>query len=280
MQNLHSHHKRYILKKEMKMYKLKIMLLTVILSIQSYATYLYDDPTLGNIAVEGGLWNTTLSGKIKNTRSTTDLKNDLGYEDPKVITTFGLDLKNDYSWMPNIYVNYFRLKDTADGFISSAKNIGLNTNGSSSTFSNSVSTITEYSELNTILYGYLQRGVFEFDLGLNFKSITYTQTIKENSDTDRITIQGPDEILVLPYIALSIDLDAIDTVLKAEGSIVSLGEDDAHDYRYSINYRIMRHMYISYGYKFHSWTARSSQNDHEEYSIELDGQYLNVKILF
>jgi hypothetical protein len=264
----------------MKMFKLKKILLTAVLSTQVFATYLYDDPNLGNIAIEGGIWNASLNGKIKNTLSTTDLKDDLGYKDAKNITTMGLDIKNNYDWIPNIYINYLHFKDTADGNLTTQKNIGLNANNTASIFSNSVSISTEYSELNAVFYGYLQRGFFEFDLGLNFKSITYEQTIKENGDTDKIILKGPDKIFVLPYIALSIDLDSIDTVLKAEGSIVSLGDDDALDYRYSINYRIMRHMYISYGYKFHSWSARSLDNEHEKYDVELKGHYFNAKILF
>jgi hypothetical protein len=264
----------------MKMFNLKKVLFSAILSSQLCATYLYDDPNLGNIAIEGGVWNTTFSGQIKNTLSTTDMKDDLGYNENKNITTFGLDIKNNYTWIPNIYVNYLHFKETADGVITTEKRIGLNQNNSASGFLGSVSTSTEYSELNAIFYGYLQQGIFEFDLGLNLKSITYTQTIKENTGTDNITIEGPEKLFVLPYIALSIDLDAIDTVLKAEGSIVSLADDDAHDYRYSINYRIMRHMYLSYGYKLHSWTAKSQKNEHEEYNVELKGHYINAKILF
>jgi predicted DNA-binding protein YlxM (UPF0122 family) len=264
----------------MKMFEFKKVLLTAALSTQVFATYLYDDPNLGNIAIEGGIWNTAYSGNIKNTKSVTDLEKDLGYKENKNITTFGLNLKNNYTWIPNIYINYLHFKDTADGTLSESKSIGLNKNNTASIFSNSVSTSTEYSEVNAIFYGYLQQSIFQFDLGLNFKDISYEQIIKENSDTDKITIKGPDKIFVLPYIALSVDLDSIDTVLKAEGSIVSLGDDEAHDYRYSINYRVMRHMYLSYGYKFHSWTAKSLENEHEEYKVELKGHYINAKILF
>jgi outer membrane protein len=267
------------------MFKLKKILLTAVLSTQVFATYLYDDPNLGNIAIEGGIWNASLNGKIKNTLSTTDLKDDLGYKDAKNITTMGLDIKNNYDWIPNIYINYLHFKETADGNLENEKVIGLEAKNieSSKRFLNSVSTSTDYSELNAIFYGYLQQGIFEFDLGLNFKSISYEQTIKENNTSiqqDEITIKGPDKLFVLPYIGLSINLDSIDTVLKAETSILSFADDDAHDYRYSLNYRIMRHMYISYGYRLHSWKAKSSKNEHEEYSVELKGHYINAKILF
>ena len=257
------------------MFKLKSLIVAGLLSTQLFATYQYDNPTLGNIAVEVGVWNTTLDGTIKNTTSTTDLQKDLGYGENKNITNFGLDLKNDINWLPNIYVNYFILNSSVDG------NINGNRTIDTATFSGSVSTTVNYSELNTILYGFLQQDIFEFDLGLNIKKIDYTQTTQENANNgDKVTIVGPDSVIPLPYIAFKIDLDFIDTVLKAEASVLSIGDNEAKDYKYSINYRVMRNMYISYGYRYNSWKSTNTKNDHEKYDMNIKGNYFNIKILF
>ncbi|MCK5294346.1 MAG: hypothetical protein KAJ49_06825 [Arcobacteraceae bacterium] len=261
------------------MFKLKSKLIMLALCTNLFASYQYDDPTLGNIALEVGVWNTSLNGSIENTATTTDFKNDLGFNENKNITSFGIDLKNDIYWMPNIYINYFNLSNTADGSLATAKRIDAIYDN----FSGSVSSSVDYSEINTIMYGFLQQDIFEFDLGLNIKQIDFTQIIKENNaidGKDEVTIIGPDKIIPLPYIALKIDLDFIDTVLKAEASILSLGDDEAKDYKYSINYRVMRHMYISYGYRFNSWKSRSVKDKHEKYDVNIKGNYFNVKILF
>jgi len=259
------------------MFKIKFIIIGLVLSTKLFATYQFDDPKLGNIALEVGVWSTNLNGNIANTSTTTNFKTDLGYNESKNITSFGLDLKNDIFWIPNIYINYLILNSTADGNLATEKQI----NATLKNFSNGVSSSVEYSELNAIMYGFLQQGIFEFDLGLNLKKIDFKQYMKENNDNDEsVTISGPDKIIPLPYIALKIDLYSIDTVLKAEASIFSIGDDEAKDYKYSINYRVMRHMYISYGYRYHSWKTSSVNDKYEKYDISLSGNYLNAKILF
>lgn len=261
------------------MKKLKSKILLSLLSATLLNAYEIDDPKLGNIAIEAGIWNTSLDGNIKNTATSTSFKDDLGFSEAKNITSFGIDLKNDYSWLPNIYVNYFTLNSSADGNIPTAKQI----NSVAPNYSGSVSSTIKYSELNTILYGYLQQSIFEFDLGINLKKISYTQTIKENTLTnpDNDTIKGPDSIIPLPYVGFKIDLYPINTVLKAETSVIALGDDEAKDYTYSLNYRIMKNMYISYGYRYNSWkTTNKDTTKNEKYDMSLKGNYINAKILF
>lgn len=265
--------------------KSKILVISIFL-MSNMALYGYemDDPTLGNIAIEAGIWQTELDGNIKNTVSETNFKDDLGFSEKKNITSFGLDLKNEYWWLPNVYINYFALKGSADGNITDPKlidrpndTIVTSTNG----YDGSVSSSIEYSELNTILYGYLQQSIFQFDLGLNLKKIDYIQTIKENAVSSLPpAVLKADSFIALPYIGLKIDLYPINTVLKAEASVLAFGDDEAKDYKYSINYRAMKNMYISYGYRYHSWKTTNEKNVHEKYDMTLKGNYINAKILF
>lgn len=51
------------------------------------AVYEYDDPTLGNIAIEGQLWQPRLTGTISNNNTTTNFETDLGYKEKKNITS-------------------------------------------------------------------------------------------------------------------------------------------------------------------------------------------------
>ncbi|MDD2697571.1 MAG: hypothetical protein PHF17_02085 [Arcobacteraceae bacterium] len=243
--------------------------------------YEIEDPSLGNIAVEAGIWNTRVDGNIQNPTALINFKDDLGFDESKNVTSFGLDLKNDYTWLPNIYVNYFTLNSLANGNIATPGQI-INGNNN---YVGSVTSSIEYSELNTIIYGYLQQSIFEFDVGVNFKKIDYTQTLKKNTGNilteDSITIKGPESIIPLPYIGLKIDLYPINTVLKAETSMLALGDDEAQDYTYSINYRMMKNIYISYGYRYTSWKTKNKDaiiND--KYDMNLKGNYLNAKILF
>jgi len=257
------------------MFKKKILSLVLILATSNlFAYYENEDNNLGNIAINVGIWKTSLGGKIVNSTPTNvDFKNDLKYNDSKNITTFGLDLKNDISWLPNIALDYFKLNNSVASVLSSSKKID------GSDFSGSISTSTNYSELNTIVYGFLQQNIFEFDAGINIKKISYNQTIQENNGADIFT---NDLNLVIPlvYVAFKLDLNSINTVLKAELSTLSIGDNEANSHSYSINYRMLQNMYISYGYRSNSWKSTNTNNIHEKYNVDLKGNYINIKILF
>lgn len=259
----------------------KKIILLVLVTTNLFAYYRYDDPSLGKLTIEGLVWQTQMGGQIIGKNGTepksTSIKDELGFDTTTVISSLGADLRSDYSWIPNIYVNYFAFNGTAHGTME-ANIIGA----ASNELNGSVYSTIDYSEVNTILYGYLRQSILEFNLGVNFKKINYEQTIKEadSSDNFDVKIVGPDKIIPIPYIALKVDLGMIDTVLKAEASILSFGDDEASDYRYSFNYRIMRNMYLSYGYRKHSFKSSSVDNPHEKYEVDISGNYIAAKILF
>ncbi len=257
------------------MIKLKlIFLISVVLATNIFASYKYDDPTLGNIALEAGIWQNSVGGTISNNRSTTDIQKDLNF-DQEVITYFGMDLKNDIDWLPNIYINYFLLNSSADSVLTDIKYVD------NVRFSGDVSSSIDYAETNMILYGFLQQGPFEFDMGLNLKYIDFEQKLTENrTNGNKVIINGPTDIIPVPYLALKIDLYFIDTVLKAQTSLFSIGNTQIQDYAYSLNYRVMRNMYLSYGYRYNSFKATNQDNDYEKYNITASGSYISCKIMF
>jgi hypothetical protein len=259
------------------MKKMKVLFLSLLLTSTLSARYENDKETLGNISITLGIFNANTNGMITNEQpnGATNYENDLGFKDKKNINTFALDLKNDVSWLPNVNINYFKLNNSATNTLTSSHNIaGVNLNGS-------VSSDISYQEINTIMYGYLYQGPFEFNFGLNLKKIDYTHTIHENNGLVRsITIEGPTSILVLPYMALKFNLDFIDTVVMAKTSILSFGDNEAKDYDYSLNYRVMRNIFVSYGYRYNSFKTTNSSNSNEIYDINIKGSYISFKILF
>ena len=256
------------------MLRIKIFVVSLLLSSNLFAVYQNTETSLGNIAIEAGIWKTSLNGDIINTTNKVDFKEDLGFDNISNITSFGMDFKNDISWLPNIAIGYFKLSNTATSTLTTAKTID------GSNFSGLISTSVDYSELNTILYGYLQQNIFEFDMGVNIKKITYNQIIKENAGTNDKFTNDLSLTVPLAYVALKVDLNFIDTVLKAELSTLSIGDNEANSYAYSINYRVLQNMYISYGYRYNSWKATNSSNVHEKYNLNLKGNYFNLKVLF
>ena len=260
------------------MNKLKILLISLVLSKSLLAAYIDDDDTLGNIALKVGIWNTNIDGSIKNEDSNgyTDFQKDLGYSDTKNINTFALDLKNDISWLPNVSINYFKLSSSSTNTL-----IGTRSISDVNDISGSVSSTIDYQEIDAILYGFLYNGPFEFDFGVNLKKIDYTQNISENTNQKRdITIEGPTSLLAVPYGAIKVNLEFIDTVLMASTSILSFGDNEVKDYEYSINYRVMRNIYLSYGYKYNSFKTTNTNNDKEIYDVNIKGNYISCKILF
>jgi hypothetical protein len=255
----------------------RIFIIYVLTVCSLFSTYKYDKETLGNIAITVGTWKTNISGNIHNgveTKNHTDYKNDLGFKDTDNVTSFGIDAKNDITWLPNIYIDYFSLNSTADNILSSEKLIDDNI------FNNSISTSVKYSEVNMILYGFFRQDIFEFDIGIDIKKIEYNQITKENIGSNTVIIYGPKDIIPQPYIALKIDLYLIDTVLKAEISTLSFGNDEANSYKYSLNYRVFRNIYISYGHKLSTWKATNLEDVHEKYDVTISGNYFNAKVLF
>jgi len=262
------------------MNKTKVIFLSLFLVNSLFAEYINDNEndTLGNIAISIGILKTTTSGSIRNEKSNgnTNYANDLGHKDEKNINTFALDLKNDVSWLPNININYFKLNNSATNTL-----VGTRSINNIEDISGSVSSTYKYSQINLLAYGYLYQGPFEFNFGLNFKKINFTQVISENKTHGRvINIEGPTSLIVLPYGAIKINLDFIDTVLMASTSMLSFGDNEAKDYDYSINYRVMRNVYLSYGYKFNSFKTTNTNNNKEIYDVKIKGNYISCKILF
>jgi hypothetical protein len=259
------------------MNKFKIIAVGLILTKSLFATEVIQKDTLGNIALQVGIFKSSVNGTITNEdpNGHTDFEKDLGYDDSKNINTFAIDLKNDISWLPNINMSYFKLNSSSTNTLVGKKNIdGIDLTGS-------VSSTIEYQEINTKLYGFLYNGPFEFNFGLNIKKIDYIQNIAENTNLKRhIQIEGPSSLLAVPYGAIKVDLAFIDTVLMASTSILSFGDNEAKDYEYSINYRVMRNIYLSYGYKYNSFKTTNSNNDKEIYDVNIKGNYISCKILF
>jgi opacity protein-like surface antigen len=268
------------------MKKYLIYCLFVLLSVTNLkANYKYDDPSLGNIAIEGLMWYSSLEGQISNASnsqttgvSVTDFENDLGYNDKKTVSSFSIDLKNDFSWIPNFNVDYFSRSESTNGIFNEQKYLG---ESNKIIDTGKILSNTEFSEVNLKAYGYLQQSIMEFNLGINLKKITYEQNIFHSVNTaQNILIKGPEELFVLPYIGVKFDLYPINTVLKAETSLLSFGDDEARSYSYSLNYRVMRHMYIGYGYRYTSFKSTNVDNTYEKYDVSIHGNYISAKILF
>jgi hypothetical protein len=255
-----------------------ILALVMLFHINSLASYEYDDSALGNISLSAGIWNTNLNGDISNNKSTNiSFKNDLNFKDDKTINILSADLKNDIFWLPDFQINYFTLTNSSNALLKTPQTIDTKT------ISGNISTNVVYTNVDAIIYGYLYQGPFEFDLGLKFKKINFTHTIDEldiNSGYDKVVINGPTNLIILPHIGLKIDIPDINTLLKVQVSMFSIGDIEAKDYEYSINYRIMRNMYLSYAYRYHSWRSVSDNDIYEKYNIILDGNYFSAKILF
>jgi len=262
------------------MNKTKVIFLSLFLLNSLFAAYENDNEndTLGNIAIKIGIFSANTSGSITNEQSNgnTSYTNDLGHKDDKNINIFAVDFKNNVSWLPNININYFKLNNSATNTL-----VGTRSINNIDDINGSVSSTYNYSQINLLTYGYLYQGPFEFNFGLNFKKINFTQVINENDDRKRIiNIEGPTSLLVLPYGAIKINLDFMDTVLMASTSILSFGDNEAMDYDYSINYRAMRNVYLSYGYKYNSFKTTNNNNSKEIYDVKIKGNYISCKILF
>jgi hypothetical protein len=175
-------------------------------------------------------------------------------------------------------VNYFLLKRSANNTLIGSRNIG----SENEIFSGLVTSSFEYSEINTILYKTIKNGIFEFDLGANLKNIDFEQTLNEKngSNDNDVLIKGPEGLLVLPYIAATMYFDGIDTKIKAESSVLAIGDDEARDYKLSITYNFTKNLALAYGYKYNSWKSTADDSTNEKYNFALSGNYFGIKLLY
>lgn len=260
------------------MFKKKLFSILLILGfvVSANATYDYDDASLGNIAISAGIYRAKIGGEHDNPYSNTNFENELGYKDDNNVNILSIDLKNDINWLPNIQTSYFMLNSTVNSVLNLNKKINdTDLNGS-------ITTQTKYSEVEMVFYGFLYQGPFEFDLGLKVKQISFSQTIQENNgiNKDIVTVKGPNTPIIQPYLGFKFDINSLNLVLSANLSMLSIGDVEAKDYNYAINYRAMRNIYISYGYKYNSWKSYSDQFVGEKQKINIKGNYLSFKIMF
>ena len=246
--------------------------------------YEYDDPKLGNIAIEGQLWQPKLTGTISHangtTESITDFENVFGYNGKKNVTSISVDIKNDIVWFPNLSIDHFSFSESSSGTIATGTSKFIGETQANEFTEGQLLSNTDYSETALKAYGYLQNGILQFNLGLQVKSINYEQTIEHATIDKNVKLKGPDSLILSPYVGLEINLRDINTLIKAESSIVSVGDDEALNYSYSINYRIMKHMYLGVGYKYHGFKSKNEVYNQEKYDVELKGTYFSGKILF
>ena len=249
-------------------FKFKSIFFIFLLNINLLASYNNSEDTLGNITLSVDIWHSNIEGEIKNNKpSSLSFKDDLGFSQ-KDITTFGLELKNNITWLPNVNIDYFNLSSTTNAILNGTKYV----NGTP--YTNKVSSKINYSQINTTFYGYLYQGPFEFNIGAKIKKINYVQSIEDTK------VKGPNSIVLMPHLSMKIHINEINTLLEGQISMLSFGDIETKDYSYSISYRFMRNAYISYGYKGYVWSGTNLNDDHEDYNVDVKGSYVSCKVLF
>jgi len=217
------------------------------------------------------VWNAQVDGDIENLTSTTNIKDDLGFE-KKSITTFGGELSTNFVWLPDIKIDYFILDSTKNYDVKGTKTI------KTASFSGSTTTNIKYSELNSRFYGYVKNQYFKFDLGINLKKVDYTQKITNNTNDDYVIIKGPSSLMYLPYVGITLDLGGLK--INANSSILAFGDDEAKDYEYSISLTTFKAIELFGGYRYHEWKNKDKDDSTQHYKVSIDGGYFGLKLVF
>jgi len=219
------------------------------------------------VQVEAGILMNEFDGELKNPTATLDFAKEIGY-DNTYSSYFGLKIKNNYEYLPNVSLNVIDMQEEIDSTFETPKKVA------DWDFNGSVTSQTKYRVANLVLHnsykvkGSMQKflrweyytGDIEFNLGINMKYINYSFRIK-NNDTN---IPEPyayvdiNTFVAQPYIGMTYYW--YDLAFFANGSALSISETKARNYQVGLDYRLYKDLYISASYVFEDFQA-TEKND-------------------
>ena len=204
--------------------------------------------------VEVGMYLPTPEGSVSNFEGSSDFENDFGYEKLKA-SYFALGFVFNYDYIPNIEINYFKMKDNQN------TNLNRNVVIADGDFSSSVATIINYNIFNVIVYqDFKQKGRYfpilgkqyysgdiEFDVGLNAKIIDWRFDIENKENlTQSPSWIAVDEFIPVPYLGVKYYL--YDLIAYANISALAFSKAKAVSYQFGVDYRIIDTLYLSAAY--------------------------------
>jgi len=211
--------------------------------------------------IEAGFYSPQLSGTLSNVHGSSDFISDYGY-DKASASYFSVDLLVDYDYIPNLSISYFNMQENADATLD--KNITV----AEEVFSSKVTTLTDLSILNTIIYQdfktkgkmfslfgkRLYSGDVEFDIGMNVKLLSWNFEIQDKTDTTRDSAWiKVHELVPLPYVGFNYYLYRF--VFHAEASALSFVEAKALNYEVVGSFRVVDNLFLSAGYLYEEFKA-------------------------
>ena len=233
--------------------------------------------------IEVGMYLPSTKGTITNTQSSSDFEKDFGYEKLKA-SYFSLGFVFNYDYVPNIEINYFRMKDNQNTDLNRTLVIA------DGEFDSSASTIINYNVLNVVVYQdfkkkgsyipifgkYYFSGDIELDIGVNVKMINWKFDIEDEvSLTQTPSWIRVDEFIPLPYLGVKYYL--YDFVAYANISALSFREAKSISYQLGADYCVIDTLYLSVAY-----LSEQLESVEKKDTIEFDssGYKLSFKYVF
>lgn len=257
---------------------IKLLLITL-LSISLYA-----NEKSWSAKFEASIYLPTLSGTIKNTKSS-DFRDDYGYTDATA-SYFSLDLTLDYDYVPNLSLGYYNMQDkknttTTDSIIVAKKSYDTNTS-LLSTIDLQVFNATLYQDFKikgnifTIWGASFYTGDVEFDLGVNAKLLSWKYQVENLTDTtDSDSWIKVNSFVFLPYAGAKYYL--YDLSLYTNASALSFSNAKSTSVQVGIDYMLYRGLYINAGYLYEQFQAQEKEDTVEFIS---SGYKFGIKYAF
>jgi len=228
-----------------------------------FPLFLSAAPRQKNIStkLEVGLFFPNFLGTISNTKSSSDFEKDYGYNDT-IASFFSMDVSNNYTYVPNLYISYFNMKDNSN------KTLKKSVTVADENYNADVATDISYSVLNLVLLKDIKKrgeyfslfnsnyysGDLEFSIGVNAKIINWEFQILDKSDLSRSPSWITAGIIIpLPYLGFKYYIK--DFILYSNASALSFSSAKSTSYQYGIDYKIVDSLYLSAGYIYEKFKA-------------------------
>jgi len=206
--------------------------------------------------IEVGFFSPSLDGSISNIEGSSDFSTDFLY-DKASASYFAADVRIKYDYIPNLSISYFDLQENSDATLDKNVTVG------EGVFGSKVTTLTDFSVLNTTFYQdfYTQGEVFslfgkkfytgdiEFDIGVNVKLLRWKFELRDQTDTSKASSWiDVHELVPLPYVGVNYYLYKL--TLCAKASALSFVDAKAINYQASLSFRVINNLSLTAGYMY------------------------------
>jgi len=213
-------------------------------------------------------WHAENTGDVQSGANPVDVEKDLGLDTETLVQAY-FAFDHFIPLIPNVRLQYTDLSYEGDGELNQGFD-GVNFNGP-------VATEFDISQIDLIAYWRLLDNIVNLDLGLQVAKFDGDMNISQADPSSNASTTSVDETIPMAYVSAGVDLPFIDLSLTGSLSTGSNTDNQATDFKISLNYEIDT---IGAELGWRRFELELDDVSNVDADLELSGPYLGVSIHF